>query len=297
VPFGALVAGGDYIVFLGQSSQQSFVFVPAYDGGPTWAPAGPLKVPRELPGITPLPSGKVLVSGGLTGAAGGCVTVASPPNGGCTGVGVPNGCCTGAGTGTCGPTAIITNSSAETFDPTTFGWTLTAGSSGVPGAPGGMSVPRIATDELFTTGPDAGLAISAGGINATTPSFPNCSQATGISQATTTATDLFDPATTVFTPTGALNTDRGGYGFAILPLTAVFPNNLIVIGGECAEGGLASAPIGSAGATATCGFSAYTSNYYEVFDPTTAAWTVGAGANGVGPLGFAANAPASTLLP
>jgi hypothetical protein len=60
---------------------------------------------------------------------------------------------------------------------------------------------------------------------------------------------------------------------------------------------LASAPIGSVNAATTCGFSSYTSNYYELFDPVGAAWTVGAGAMGVGPLPFAANAPASTLLP
>jgi hypothetical protein len=292
VPFGAVVAGGDYITFLGQSSQQSFVFVPSYDGGPAWSAASPLNVPRELPGITPLPSGKVLVSGGLTGAAGACVGLPLA----CTGVGAPNGCCTGAGTGpTCGATAVITNSSAETFDPTTFGWTLTSGSSATPGAPGGMNIARIASLELFTSGTDAGLVIAAGGINASTPSFPNCSMTTAISQSTQTATDLFDPSTTVFTATGALNTDRGGYGFGILNSSAVFPGNLIAIGGECAEGGLASAPIGSVQATNTCGFSTYTTNYYETYDPVGAAWTVGAAAF---PAGYApANAPASAVMP
>jgi len=294
VPFGALVTGGDYITFLGQSSQQSFVFLPSYDGGPAWEPAGPLNTPRELPGLQSLSNGKVLVAGGLTGAAGGCVGLPAT----CTGAGVPNACCTGAGVGaTCGPVAVITNSSAETFDPTTFGWTLTTGSVATPGAPGGMSVPRISTISTLTAGPNAGDPILAGGINARTASFPKCAMATGIAQSTTAATDLYNPTTTLFAATGPLNADRGGFGNAILAPSAAFPNNMIAIGGECAEGGLASAPIGSAQATATCGFASYTSDYYELFDPVAEAWTVGAGTNGVGPLGFAANAPASTLLP
>ncbi len=294
VPFGALVAGGDYITFLGQSSSQAFVYVPTYDGGPAWEPASPMNVPRELPGVSPLPSGEVLVSGGLTGAAGACVGLPAE----CTGAGTPNGCCTGVGVGpTCGATAVITNSSAEVFNPSTFGWTLTSGSSATPGAAGGMTTARISSDELFTSGPDAGMVITAGGINASTPSFPDCSATTAISQSTQSAVDLYDPSTTVFTGTGALNTDRGGYGFGILNGSAVFPGNLVVIGGECAEGGLASAPIGSSQATSTCGFSTYTTNYYETYDPVGAVWTVGTGSGGVGPVTGAANAPASAVMP
>jgi len=294
VPFGALVAGGDYITFLGQSSSQAFVYVPTYDGGPAWEPASPMNVPRELPGVAALPSGEVLVSGGLTGAAGACVGLPAE----CTGAGTPNGCCTGPGAGaTCGATAVITNSSAEIFNPSTFGWTLTTGSSATPGAAGGMTIARISSDELFKSGPDAGLVITAGGINASTPSFPNCSATTAISQSTQSATDLFDPSTTVFTATGPLNTDRGGYGFGILNGSAVFPGNLIAIGGECAEGGLASAPIGSAQAASTCAFPTYETNYYETYDPVGAMWTVGTGAGGVGPVTGAANAPASAVMP
>jgi len=294
VPFGALVTGGDYITFLGQSSQQAFVYVPVYDGGPAWAPANPMNVPRELPGITPLPSGKVLIAGGLTGAAGSCVGLPAA----CTGAGTPNGCCTGAGVGaTCGPTAIITNSSAEVFDPATFTWALTSGSTNVPGAAGGMTTPRIATVELFKTGSDAGLAIAAGGINAVTPTFPNCSQATAISQTTTTATDLFDPTTTVFTGTGALNLDRGGYGFGILN-SGPNSTDLVVIGGSCStNGGLPSAPIGTAQATTTCGGGLfdYQTDYRELFNQGTATWTSGADAP---PGGYKpAAAPVSAVMP
>ena len=220
VPSGALVAGGDYITFLGQSSSQAFVYVPTYDGGPAWEPASPMKVPRELPGVAPLPSGEVLVTGGLTGQR--VHALACRRN--ARALERQTAAAQGAGVGpTCGATAVITNSSAEVFNPSTFGWTLTSGSSATPGAAGGMTTARISSDELFKSGPDAGLVITAGGINASTPSFPDCAMTTAIlSQSTESATDLFDPSTTVFTGTGALNTDRGGYGFGILNGSAVF---------------------------------------------------------------------------
>ena len=256
-----------------------------------------MNVPRELPGITSLPSGKVLVTGGLTGEAGACVAFGgATPNAACTGAGTPNGCCTAAATGTCGITAIITNSSAEVFDPTTFTWALTTGSTNVPGAAGGMNAARITTAETFSTGTDAGMAILAGGINASTPSFPNCAQATAISQTTTNTTDLFDPTTTVFTATGTLNLDRGGYGFGILNSG---PNitDLVVIGGECAEGGLPSAPIGTAQATTTCGGGTfdYQTDYRELFNQGAGTWTSGAAPP---PATYKpANAPISALQP
>jgi hypothetical protein len=292
VPNGVLVTGGDYITFLGQSSTQAFVYIPG--GAGAWTAAHPMNVPRELPGSVVLPSGKVLLAGGLTGAAGACVGLPAA----CTGLGTPNGCCTAAGVGTtCGPTAIITNSSAEEFDPATFTWALTTGSSATPGAAGGMTTPRIATVELFKTGTDAGMGIVVGGINAVTPSFPNCSMATAISQTTTTATDLFDPTTTAFAGTGALNLDRGGYGFGILN-NGPNSTDLVVIGGSCStNGGLPSAPIGTAQATTTCGGGTfdYMTDYRELFSQGTGTWTSGADAP---PATYKpAAAPVSALLP
>ncbi len=263
-----LIAGGDYIQFLGQSSPQAFLFNPATA---TFSQTVPMKVARELPGIVKLPNGDILVAGGLTGAASAC---ASTP---------------------ASPVAFTTNSSAEVYNPTVPSWTLTTGSSATPGAAGGMNVKRIATGELFTTGTDSGLAIFAGGIdaettNGTTPNFPVCEPVTDIHQTTQTATDLYDPTTTEFTATGALNQSRGGYGFGILNAGS-HAGDLVVIGGECASGSLASWAIGSASAT-SCDANAKT-DYYELYSPSTGTWTPGVSA----PASTSANAPASAVLP
>jgi hypothetical protein len=263
-----LVTGGDYIVFLGQSSPQAFIFNPTTA---TFTQTVSMSVARELPGIVKLPSGEVLVAGGLTGAAAACA--ATPAN----------------------PVAFTTNSSAETFDPTVPSWTLTTGSSSTPGAAGGMNVKRIASAELFTSGTDSGLAILAGGIdaettNGTTPNFPVCEPVTNIHQTTQTATDLFDETTDTFTATGVLHQSRGGYGSAILNAGSN-SGDLVVVGGECAAGSLASWAIGSSTAT-SCDATAQT-DYYELFNPSTGTWTLGASA----PASTPANAPASALLP
>ena len=165
------MTGGDYEqlrpiafgldAFRSQSSQQAFIYVSTYAGGPLWAPTNPMNVPRARAGIVKLPSGDVLVAGGLSGASAACF----PLPFGCAGPGTPNACCTGAGLGDCSPRAATTNSSAETYDPVMHTWTLTSGSSSTPGVAGGMSVPRIAPALMFTGGPDAGLAIFAGGLD------------------------------------------------------------------------------------------------------------------------------------
>ncbi len=159
-----------------------------------------------------------------------------------------------------------------------------------------MTVKRIAAGSLFTTGTDSGLAIFAGGIdaettNGSTPNYPTCESTTNIHQTTQTETDLYDPSTTVFTATtGALNQSRGGYGFGILN-SGSHAGDLVVIGGECAAGSLASAAIGSSEAGTLCGPTGQ-SDYYELFSPSTGTWTVGAAA----PASTPANAPASALL-
>jgi len=263
-----LVTGGDYIQFLGQSSPQAFLFNPATA---TFSQTVPMNVARELPAINTLPSGNVLVAGGLTGAAAACASTPSSP------------------------VAFTTNSSAEIYNPLTPSWTLTSGSSATPGAAGGMNVKRIATGELLATGTDSGLVIFAGGIdaettNGTTPNFPVCEPVTDIHQATQTATDLFDETTDVFTATGALHQSRGGYGFGILN-SGANSGDLVVVGGECASGSLASWAIGTSSATA-CDASAQT-DYYELFSPGTGTWTLGTST----PASTPANAPASALLP
>jgi hypothetical protein len=264
-----LVTGGDYIQFLGQSSPQAFIFNPATA---TFSQTVAMKVPRELPSINKLPNGSVLVAGGLTGASGACIATPSTP------------------------VAITTNSSAEVFDPTVPSWTLTTGSSSTPGATGGMNTKRIAAGSLFTSGTDSGLVIFAGGIdaessNGTTPDFPTCEAITNIQQTTETETDLYNPTTTVFTMTGALNQSRGGYGFGILN-GGTHSGDLAVFGGECAVGNLASAAIGTSDAAGLCGTSAQT-DYYELFNPSMASWTVGTATTPTTP----ANAPQSVVLP
>jgi hypothetical protein len=263
-----LVTGGDYIQFLGQSSAQAFLFNPS---SATFSQTVPMNVARELPGIVKLQSGNVLIAGGLTGAAAAC-----------------------AGTPTT-PLAFTTNSSAEVYDPSVPSWTLTSGSSATPGAAGGMNVKRIAAGSLFTTGTDSGLAIFAGGIdaettNGTSPNFPTCEATANIHQSTQTATDLFDETTTAFTATGVLHQSRGGYGFGILN-SGANAGELVVVGGECAAGSLASWAIGSSTATA-CDANAK-ADYYELFSPSTGTWTLGTSA----PASTPANAPASTALP
>jgi len=265
----ALMTGGDYFQFLGQSSQQAFIFVPVYDGGPSWVQTMPMKVPRELPGIVKLPSGEVLVSGGLTGNAAACL--ATPAT----------------------PISLTSNFSAETYDPVAHTWTLTPGSSSTPGAVGGMSVARLASDELFTGGPLVGLAITAGGVDVETSApFPACNAITGITQTTQTATDLFDEATDLFTATGALNQDREAYASAILN-SGPHSGNLAVFGGACGNGTLSSWVIGTpSSAACTSGVTAPT-DYYELFNPATALWTVGTGATPTTP----ANGTSYSLLP
>jgi hypothetical protein len=263
-----LVTGGDYIQFLGQSSPQAFLFNPSTS---TFSQTVAMNVARELPGILALPNGDVLVAGGLTSAAAACAATAAMPY------------------------ALTTNASAEVFDPTVPSWTLTTGSSATPGAAGGMSIKRIAAGSLFTSGTDSGLGIFAGGIdaettNGTTNNYPTCEAVVDIHQTTQTATDLYDPSTTVFTATGALHQSRGGYGYGILN-TGTNAGDLVVIGGECASGALASWPIGSS-SSSSCDASAPT-DYYELFNPSSGAWTLGTAA----PASTPANAPASALLP
>ena len=270
VPGGVLVTGGDYVELFGESSTQSFVYVPYYDsfgptppaGTPFWAPSNPMNTARELPGITTLPSGDVLVAGGLTATSEACTATPSTP------------------------VEFTTSSTAEIFDPATFTWTAVT-------AP--MSVPRIASVELFTSGPDSGDAILAGGLD--DEAGPGCVGITSITQQTQSKTDLFtenvaSPADSTFTSTGALNADRGLYGVAILN-SGSNAGDLAVFGGQCSEASLSSSPIGTSTAQTECRKASYKTDYYELFNPSTGTWTVGTAATPATP----AVGPASALLP
>jgi hypothetical protein len=230
-----------------------------------------MNVPRELAGSALLPSGEVLISGGLTGEALSCESTPSTP------------------------VSLTTNSSAEVYNPAASPptWTLTSGSSATPGAAGGMSVPRLATDALFTSGVDAGMVITAGGVDVETSSpFPACNATTGITQTTQTATDLYDPATTIFTPTGALNQDREAYASALLN-SGPNAGDYAVFGGACGNGTLSSWVIGTAGAATSCtGAAPEPNDYYEFYIPSSGTWMAGAAPQPATP----ANGTAFSLL-
>jgi len=270
-PGAVLVTGGDYVELFGESSTQSFVYVPYYDslgptppaGTPYWAPANPMNTARELPGIATLPSGDVLVAGGLTATSEACTATPSTP------------------------VEFSTSKSAEIFDPATFTWTAVTAQ---------MSVPRIASVELFTSGPDAGDAILAGGLD--DQAGPgSCVGITSITQQSESKTDLFTenvatPAASTFTSTGALNIDRGLYGVAILN-SGPDSGDLAVFGGQCSEGTVASSPIGTSAAQSQCRNASYKTDYYELFNPSSGTWTVGTAAAPATP----SVGPASALLP
>jgi hypothetical protein len=265
-PGGVLVTGGDYIEFFAEASTQAFVYVPYYlatDGTPFWAPSNPMNTAREEPGIVTLPSGDVLVEGGLVATASNCLATPSTP------------------------IEFTTMKTAEIFDPTMFTWTTVA-------AP--MSVPRIAPVEFFASGPDAGKAIIAGGVDDEAGAGTTCVATTSIVEKTQSSTDLFtenvdNPASSTFTPTGALNVDRAGYAVTILN-SGAHSGDLAVFGGSCSENTLASSPIGSSIALTNCGKSSYKSDYYELFDPGAGTWSVGTATAPATP----AAGPASGLL-
>jgi hypothetical protein len=152
-----------------------------------------------------------------------------------------------------------------------------------------MTNKRIATVEVFPTGPKAGLGIVAGGIdaettNGSTPDFPTCESVLNIHQSTIAATDLFDPATTAFTATGALLETRGGYAEGIL-VNGPNSGDLAVFGGECATGTLSSSP--------NPGPNCSSNHYYELYSQLSGTWTAGTATQPA----TVANAPAYAVLP
>jgi hypothetical protein len=266
-PGAVLVTGGDYVEFFAQSSTQTFVYIPYYiapGGTPFWAPSFPMNTAREAPGIATLPSGHVLVTGGMTATSANCVGTPSTP------------------------VEFTTNTSAEIWDPATFTWTAVTAQ---------MGSKRIAPVEQFTGGTDAGKAIIAGGVDFEAGAGTTCVATTSIRLTTQSSTDLFTenvgtPASSTFTATGALNADRGNYAAAILN-TGTNAGDLAVFGGLCSENSLASAPIGTSGASSNCHNTKYQTDYYELFNPTAGTWSVGAGTTPATP----SAGQASALLP
>jgi hypothetical protein len=283
-----LVAGGDYVEVFGQSSQQAFLYVPAAfaagygcaPGASCFVATGAMSVPREIPAVSTLNSGSVLVAGGVTGAAAACVNLPAA----CTGPGTPGtptACCTGAGTGSlCGPVALTTQNSGEVYNPVTRTWALVGSLMQVPRA--AMPGTHIPTG-LATGGALAGHegVMLAGGVDAETTdgqgnkNFPACDSILRIFQSTTNTMDVYDAVAGAIVPDSAkLTQDRGAQSQALLT-TGNFAtaNQIISAGGECADGQLDSWPIGASRAESICNAGAST-QYGELYDPVLDKWNL-----------------------
>ena len=284
-----LVAGGDYVELFGQSSAQAFLYVPApfaagygcAPGTPCFVATGPMSVPREIPALSTLNSGSVLVVGGITGAANACVNLPAA----CTGPGTPGtptACCTGVRTGpNCGPVALTTQNSGEVYDPVTRMWTLVGSLMQVKRAalPGTHIPTGLATGGALAG--DEGVML-AGGIDAettdgTNPNFPACAAIIRIAQGTTNTMDFYDAVTGAIVPDSAKLTQKRGAQSQALLTTGNFAtaNQIISAGGECTNPTptLESWPIGASRAENFCNAGAST-QYGELYDPVLDKWTL-----------------------
>jgi hypothetical protein len=251
-----LLAAGDLLQFLGQSSNVSFIFDPATQ---TFArTTGSLATPRELfplvalpnPPVTGALSGKVVAFGGVE--ANSVVACANTPT---------------------TPVVVTTLNSAEVFDPSSQTWSATANT---------MGAKRAAVATLIDMGTKSGMVIIPGGVDVEAGTFPStCAATLGIKQSATKEVDLYDPGTGVggtFTATGSLNQAREGAGQGVLG-TGTDMTDVLVIGGACTTTipSLQSFVIGTAGAAATnaCNSAGATSDYSELYSQSGGTWGVG----------------------
>ena len=77
----------------------------------------------------------------------------------------------------------------------------------------------------------------------------------------------------------------------------MFPGNLVVIGGECAEGRSGVGTDRQFPGDQHLRLPDLRDQLLQTYDPVGAVWTVGTGSGGVGPVTGAANAPASAVMP
>ena len=264
-----LLAGGDLVAFLGESSNLSFIFDPATQ---TFSrTTGSLTTPRELFPLVALDP--AVVTGALSGhvvAFGGVE----------------------ANTSVCASPNIVatTLNSAEVFDPSSQTWSATANN---------MGVKRATVATLFEAGSLAGEVILPGGVDVEAGTFPStCVGVTNLKQAAQSETDLYDPATGVggtFTATGSLNQAREGQGQGVIG-AGTDATDLLVIGGACTTPtpSLQSVTIGSSGANITCGTAGALNDYSEIYTQAGGSWAVGPGPAAT----FApTNGAASAVLP
>jgi hypothetical protein len=264
-----LVAGGDVVAFLGQSSNLSFIFNPATQ---TFTKTtGSMITPRELFPLIALDPAVV------TGALSGHVVAYGGVD---------------ANTSACASPNIVatTLNLAEVFDPSTQTWSATANA---------MGVKRATVATLFETGTLFGEVILPGGVDVEAGTFPStCVGVANLKQAAQSETDLYDPATGVggtFTATGSLNQAREGQGQGEIG-AGTDVTDLLAIGGACTTPtpSLQSVTIGTAQAATTCGSPNAQNDYSELYSQSTKLWTVGpTPAAGFTPT----NAAASAVLP
>ena len=241
-----LLAGGDFVAFLGQSSNYSFIFNPSTE---TFTKTtGNLATPRELASLVAVPSEGDLVSfGGVEANSSAC-----PANS--------------------GDIVATSLNTAEVYNPGSQTWSTTANN---------MGVKRAVTATLITTGTLAGDVILPGGVDVEAGTLPStCAGLTSLMQGAQSETDLYEPGTgtggTFVATTGVLNQPREGtsQGFLGAGADETF---MMAGGGACTQKSpnLTSAPIGTAAAVTVCGTSNAETDFSELFNQSTQTWTVG----------------------
>jgi len=265
-----LLAGGDAVQFLGESSNLAFIFDPSTQ---TFTETGPLTTPRELFALVAMDpsvvtgalSGDVVAFGGLEANSAVCTNPADP-------------------------VVATTLNTAEVFNPAAGTWSAAANT---------MGAKRAGVATLIKTGADAGEVILPGGVDVEAGTFPStCAATTNLKQGATAETDLYAPDTGTggtFTATGSLNAAREGAGQGVIG-SGTDETDVIVIGGACTTPtpSLQSVVIGTAQANSTCVGTKFQNDYSELYSQGTGTWTVGPTfASGFSP----SNGAASAVLP
>ena len=163
-----LLAGGDFITFLGQASNYSFIFDPATQ---TFAKTtGNLTTPRELASLVAMDpnvvtgalSGKLVSFGGIDSAIAAC-----PANS--------------------GNILATTTNTAEVYDPSSQTWSAAFNT---------MGAKKAVQATLIQIGTDAGMVILPGGVDVEVGTLPStCAAVTSLMQSATGETDLYAPDT------------------------------------------------------------------------------------------------------
>ncbi|MGC1400778.1 choice-of-anchor D domain-containing protein, partial [Candidatus Binatus sp.] len=241
-----LLAGGDFIEFLGESSNYSFIFNPSME---TFSKTmGNLVTPRELASLVAIPSeGTVVSFGGVEANSAAC-----PANS--------------------GEIVVSTLTTAEVYNPGSQSWGTTANN---------MSVKRAATATPIVTGALAGDVILPGGVDVEAGTLPStCVALTSLEQSAQSQTDLYEPGTgaggTFVGSTGSLIQPREGTSQGFIGAGAD-ETLMLAGGGACTQKTptLESAPIGTATAASVCGATSAETDFSELYNQSTQTWTPG----------------------